>query len=381
MVPLLFGCTEGFEAQNAVVVDSSGVQIVTSSVSSGAGLQIDSIPDLELGGIDASGPEQFGNVSGIVVATDGSIWVSDRQTPTVQVFEADGTHRASVGGAGDGPGEFRTVELQGAARDSVAITDGRGGRLSWFSLDGTFLTSVSLDRAGGASPIVYGVSNDGTPVGVVQTVLGANELATGDTFGGDMEFVAWIETDDAPTVLAQASTTVRTLTERSSLPLPFMVNAMLSAGHQIAIHSGPDFEVRILSLDGGVRRIQRVERPRQPVNTSVRAEYAEFVEMAYPPGRQDQFLELVDHPEVPEYAPAYSRLLQTSEGVIWAQHWTPSPARQGDWDVFDSEGTLVATVPNPDRLWIHAVSDSAIYGVWNDELGVDHVRRHPLRPQ
>ncbi len=84
-----------------------------------------------------SGPELFGNISDIDVDAAGRVYVFDRQAQDVRLFDADGSYVRTIGGAGQGPGEFSVangiavdpanrlwVHNQGNLRYSVFDTSG-----------------------------------------------------------------------------------------------------------------------------------------------------------------------------------------------------------------------------------------------------------------
>lgn len=374
----LVGCVDDRDAADVVTrVDSAGVQIVTSPDLAGAPFTPDSAPDLRLGGPDATGPAQFGQVQGVAVASDGSIWVADRQSADVRVFEADGAFRMRVGGRGDGPGEFRVLRLLGESGDSVAIVDDRGGRLSWFGLDGTLLSGSTLARAESTAPMVSGVAPDGTLGGALQRILPATEAQPGDTLGGLIRFVAWAAPHAIPEVFASAPSVKWLWTGTDQVPIPFTTNAGLAVGERLVVVGGVEPEVRYYSA-AGLERIARVDRPPRSVDASMRSAYEVFIREVYPEERHDALLDALDHPLVPDVAPAYARVLVSTDGSVWAQHFTADRRDFGGWDVFTSAGDFLGTVPNPDELWLHAVTDDALVGIWFDELGVSHLQRHRL---
>ena len=62
--------------------------------------------DLRIGTLEGEGPDQFGQVAALKVDAQGRIYVLDYLSQDIRVFEADGSHSHTIGGPGEGPGEF-----------------------------------------------------------------------------------------------------------------------------------------------------------------------------------------------------------------------------------------------------------------------------------
>ena len=95
-------------------------------------------------GVAGSGPGQFNGPTGVVVAPNGDIFVSDGHDPDsnnrVQKFSADGQYLMSFGNTGSGPGEFivpHTIAMDSSGRLFVADRD--NNRVQIFDQDGVFL--------------------------------------------------------------------------------------------------------------------------------------------------------------------------------------------------------------------------------------------------
>ena len=118
--------------------------------------------DLTLGTVDDSRPgEQFADIATILVDSSGTIYVLERQTQEIRVFDPAGVFTHRIGGAGDGPGEMRRA---------AGMTMGPGGRL-WvvdpgrgyevFERDGTFVDQYPRGLLGVLRPWPARFADDG----------------------------------------------------------------------------------------------------------------------------------------------------------------------------------------------------------------------------
>ena len=92
----------------AIVVDSAGIEIVTSdALGSDRRCALADRPTLSLGTVDGDEASMFFFVRGANRLSDGSLAVLNNGSGEIRIFTRAGTHLRSMGGQGDGPGEFR----------------------------------------------------------------------------------------------------------------------------------------------------------------------------------------------------------------------------------------------------------------------------------
>ena len=107
----ILGCdTPGGPAVTAVSRDSAGITIVENSrpdVSILDRWHFVEPPIVVLGVDEGTPPQQFSNIVGAARLSDGRIVIADGQSKEVRYFDEEGTHLLTVGGPGEGPGEFR----------------------------------------------------------------------------------------------------------------------------------------------------------------------------------------------------------------------------------------------------------------------------------
>ena len=97
------------------------------------------------------GPEEtsFGQVAGVGVMPDGTIWIGDNHLGAIRRFDTDGTYLGQVGRKGEGPGEFGyPSEIRVLPDGLVAVRDTGLKRVSLFEQTGEFLHSFRFPVQG-----------------------------------------------------------------------------------------------------------------------------------------------------------------------------------------------------------------------------------------
>lgn len=87
--------------------------------------------------------EQFSAISGGVLHEDGFA-VADRLAGRIYLVSVDGGVADSIGGHGDGPGEFRSIDALYGVDSTLLAWDGSRGRMSAFTLDGELVSEHSI---------------------------------------------------------------------------------------------------------------------------------------------------------------------------------------------------------------------------------------------
>lgn len=93
---------------------------------------------LRVGGAE-TGPASFNQVRAVDVDAKGRILVMDRQTQDIRMFAPDGKHLRTIGRQGAGPGEMRNAEGMIIASDGrIWVRDAANARFSVFNSEGEF---------------------------------------------------------------------------------------------------------------------------------------------------------------------------------------------------------------------------------------------------
>ncbi|MYI06969.1 MAG: hypothetical protein F4059_06585 [Gemmatimonadetes bacterium] len=82
--------------------------------------------------------------------------------------------------------------------------------------------------------------------------------------------------------------------------------------------------------------------------------------------------------QLTEIKPVFSRLLVDDAGWLWAELYRYEVGAPVRWLVFDPNGEGVGSVDMPPGLHVWQIGSDFVLGVWEDEFGVEYVRRHAL---
>lgn len=143
----------------STVVDSAGIRIVTNSAplwTPETAWRVSAAPALTIGVVDGAPEEQLFRVADAALLSDGRILIANSGTSELRIFDRAGQYVRSLGGEGEGPGEFRRITVMDVAPgDSIFVWDQRSLRLSVLSLEEGFERSVQLSAPSARDLPVY----------------------------------------------------------------------------------------------------------------------------------------------------------------------------------------------------------------------------------
>ena len=365
-----------------VEADSAGVRIVESRAPTwppGTEWRVDPEPVFRLGGAEADPAHRFHQILDVALLAGGALIVVDGGSAEVRHYDAGGRHLWSIGGRGEGPGEFRSPRYLGRRADGAfLIWDRSLLRLSVIE-HGEVTLAERRTAPDGSVFIAEGLFDDGAWLVAYPRSASLEEGA------------AWTDTirlgrydpvseEDAP--LATVPGTQWVWTGRYQLPVPFSARPLRAiVGRRLAVASGSAAEVSVHDLDGSPVARYRIAREAEPVTD---ADVAQVIESLVDIGQgpAEVWRRWHDRMEVPAYEPAFDRLLADGDGNLWARRFMVDPLTREppSWDVFDREGHYLGAVSTPGGTIVTTIRDGRVAGVFRDELGVEHVGVHRLVP-
>jgi hypothetical protein len=100
------------------------------------------VEETRLGRIDGDGPDLFGYVVAVELDRHQRIWVLERHSQEIRVFERDGRHVRTFGRKGGGPGEFQdALGMAFGPDERLWVVDPQFGRVTIFDTTGAVVTT------------------------------------------------------------------------------------------------------------------------------------------------------------------------------------------------------------------------------------------------
>lgn len=385
------------------------------------GAEWQAIPVTRIGSVDD--PEQgLTQIDQIVIGPDGLFYVSQPLDRNVRVYDARGALRGVIGRKGEGPGELAGIASIGLLRDTLYVSDDQLLRVSFFTMDGTFLTSRSWrtdqtptrgtgTSSSGPLDIMYlpttpqAVSVDGTVLVMPQLVMPVlTERGPGvrtwsyaipvlrmdlrsqviDTLaweqhmaanvvvsrgGGEFFFAAHLFDSPLLKLMPDGSGVVvvdrRAAADRATTT--FRVSAIRGArdtifSREFAYEPVPSTHEVVRSA---LERTPIYQDPRSRASGS-------------PPGVPEREAALRDAGLVPSMLPPVTYVAVGQDSSIWLRREEVS----GDsavWNVLAPSGEAVGTLRLPSRQTVVAAKGDEVAAVELDDLDVPYVIRYRIR--
>lgn len=87
----------------------------------------------------------IGSMAGVTVTDDGTLFLADRTEAVVHVYNTSGEYQSTIGGKGEGPGEFLSISSIRLYNDELFVLDTQQQRVSVFDATGhDYLRSHTL---------------------------------------------------------------------------------------------------------------------------------------------------------------------------------------------------------------------------------------------
>lgn len=329
------------------------------------------VPDLSIGEIEGEPAQMFGSITDVLPGPGGGIWVLDGQALELRLFDALGELVRTVGGAGDGPGEFRGNTCAFLGPDGEVWVE---NRRTWhrFSRDGDLLDTRPSGRSASCTIVAW------TPSGsLVLTVVSRDpETATWQTSFVLQTFSTDGQIASSDTVMVRPAPT-RPGLEWQDAEGRTVINGAIPLSQQAFSRMGPtgdhwvvdgtgDYLVRRESVTGDTLLVFGREFEPVPAPDSLRARLISELDHTMF-GMPVDF----DPSDVPTTFPPIDEVHISPDGTAWLVRRVQGGRRE--FDVFSPSGRYLGPVAIPSGyidMSVRSVHEDYILATLTDELGV-----------
>ncbi len=385
MALLAAGCSDApVGTPEALRRDSAAVQIVEhppGAVDALPTWRLADTPAVRIGALEGAEEYRFYRIGGSLELPGDTLLVVNAGSQELRFYDGEGRFVRSVGGRGEGPGEFAVPTVVWERADSLVIWDARLHRLSYFDHAGRFLRLVTPGRAS-ANPELLGVFEDGSFLIQDLWLSQVNDDMNPQylhfaRFGATGEFL-----DSLPT---KTWGLIGRLGDSGLVGGPLFDSKTVTAGDTRSYWTSPGDapEVSRHAPDGSLTQIVRwSEEPRAVTDAQIDRYWGERM-AAFQDSENSNALrqteELRRSMPVAETFPVVSALQTTREGGLWIQRYH-APVDEGpeEWLIVAPDGTLSARIFLPENFRILEVAGGSVAGVETDELDVERYVRYPV---
>ncbi len=373
--------------RDVTVRDSAGITIVENGAAPSRPLLVlDSVPAVDIGDGQNEDPDyQLFGVRYAFRRGDGSILVANAGTSELRLYDANGAFMRRIGRRGAGPGEFGALGWVGLTRgDTVLTFDYDGRRLSRFTPDGPFASSLVLGGVGNPDQLSpYGSLDDGRVL-VGQLDQFSRPYSNGDH--RDTVTLQLMRSDgvrrDTLGRFPGGDYTVRAASgggiSLATVPYGRATHFAASAG-SIAVGIADSYEVLLLDETGTIRRVVRRRADPVPVTDEDMAATLEKRQgNPVAAALRERFLLQVARMPKPEAMPTYRALRVDRLGRLWVRE-AAHVGESGRWAVYAPDGGLLADLRLPERFTVTDAGAEYLLGVLRDENDLERVQLFRLR--
>jgi hypothetical protein len=369
---------------SGTVTDSAGIQVVTNPLTpiwgEGDAWTLEEVLTI---GEAAGRPEyQFGQITGIGVASDGRVLVSDTQGQHLKVFSPDGIWERTIGEPGSGPGQFgqQIGPVLVGRGDTIIVPDITNQRANLITPDGESLGSLPVDMQAGI-PIRWEMRNDGAIVAQLRQLIPPSagppdtvDVIVAQGYGGAI----------SDTLAAVASGKTFSMSAAGQPEFHFFspepIWALTGDGGML-LGTNDEYRFVIHGPDGTASRIVSIPSEPAVVTDEDRSLFVSALESLWgeagvPPQGIQQLksgISFEDH----------------FSGTLWVQRIRPLSQMSAEekesfnplqnigsarWDVFDAEGRYLGIVEMPFHYQPLGFHGNDVLGVWRDDLDVQYVK-------
>ncbi len=351
-------------------------------------LAVSETPILRIGMADGPDPYLFSRVEGAARLPDGRIVVAVQGMHEIRAFSQRGEHLWSAGRRGQGPGEFRSVQLPGQCtrQGTIVAYDARNDMATVFNEEGTVMATYGI----AVHPFGYAISC--APGGrLVFSDFGDAHRPGGATFRwrsslafADPPYAA-VEVFRRDFAGPERFQFLEDGTPTLSGPRPWGRDLHFAATDEgVWAGTADEYEIEFVAWTGATTRRIRWAGPALEVTREDRDRYRASLQSRYrltgaedwrahAAGRWDE-----EEPLLPSVFPTIARILVPRGGGVWVEHYR-RPGAGREWLIFDEDGSRVGNLSLPVRMLVTDVGpDWVLVRHTTDDLNVEYIELYNI---
>lgn len=341
-------------------------------------------PELSIGLGESGDADNLFSVRDAVVLEGGRVAIANGGTGEIRVFGPGGVHVTSMGGVGEGPGEFlRLAATASWAGDSILGWDARQQRISVFDAGGqegrTFRVTQFQDSYGSE---FLGVTPDGRLFVRAGFPQRDDEPFQG-MFRPDQRYALLTGEGELSVDLGVHPGGEGFLSAgggfESFYEHPHAKSTMAAAwGDRVLISPNDAFELRAFNQEGGATMVARLDYETvAPTRDDMQLWFDSFT-VDDTPEERAAFRRTFDDFPLVESLPAFTSLVVDKVEHVWVRDSRRAGDERVGWIVFDPHGAALGRVETPPGLEVYEIGADYILGRVRDEFDVEGVQRWPL---
>jgi len=311
---------------------------------------------------------------GLEVDDSGRIYVGNRSTNRIQVFDSTGRYLSNVGGEGNGPGEFSGITEIKIYSNKLLAFDFMQFRTTFFFLDSVKVDEVKnayLSRTpdieelnGRFSSAYHLIDDERFLVRYVEQIANANvgtpkynldKIRPGNYYIVNSE--GEVVSEQLFELKSQKNITVDVEGRHlwNLMPVPFLNQPLVSIsddGHIVSANSDEPL-IQLFTPNGEYLRAFYLSLEKRPLLRD------ELLSMYGDESEANQHL--LQNAELPATWPALEDIIMDDKNRLWISTITVSDKRTYTWWVLQDTGELLATFSWPENRSVEKIKDGYVY--------------------
>ncbi|WP_146110096.1 6-bladed beta-propeller [Salinibacter sp. 10B] len=317
----------------------------------------------------------FGSITTLDVTSEGRMVVADRAASNIKVLRPDGTLLDTLGGPGEGPGEFQMLTRIGVdARDSLYALDLRRRRITVYAPEAPYERSrtFTVPPGQGFMALLYVLPN-----GLAGSFGSSMSPEDGVTRPAPSA-VRPLDTSGTPgdtLFLDRSRRMAFVFGENGGFTtdvVPFSRETIVAPGPNGRLYSGwtDSLHIQTHTLDGESEVVASI--PTEPVPVTEAARDSALSDL-------DEKVRSMAASALPDTKPAFTQLLVAENGRLWIKRPTKAPDPETvPWWVLNPETQTIHKTQLPSTVTLTVVTDDYAYGTTQTNLGAPAVVRYRI---